>query len=677
MGDKLHDLSPVNVDFSAGEQLTGAKLTSWAQQIDRGFALLEKVIGDPLSDSHPLFSSGNTPAGGWGYNTSGAVVGTEQRHLQILTLARLIGPASVLNPRVLTNNTVTLTQAVLGGQNVFETRYRPISSVSVSEILIDVFSNLVGSAEDVHRFGDYYIDETNGAITYIGAQSGNVGTITYTVDLSAANAGDTYEDATFNVIPDPNQTTKCTVTGPSAGRYTLAIPTATHQQTDWDELTTALDSDEDPNYLQQLTLPTAWAAEFTSGDQLPEGLAKVWDGTANSFLEGHTFYYVDQTSIQVDDTHTLATGSDRYSLVVHGTDIVRLLDQLRTRFHKHEHTGEDGARSIDHRHLTGKARGYATIPHNAGGSDLIIGWTQDTTETDYNDHPQYLHRSGMDDSDLKNAMFGDILFAPQEHDGTDIFTFNPGSISNSSYGLYFLKGAGNDAPRIYATSQSIPFNPDSLTLTLSSNIDNSSYIGRINLSCAGLFNITSISGDVNVLAGDDIHLSHDSAGETIVRGSSSVDEAGRLKVAGDSSAYGKATVQGLVSVEESGDSGLANGDGAVEAEGGFGENGMDKYVNFYWKDFTTSAQGSAPYNLDVSLTDLSSKTVVGYTAMARADSSNLWRDGQVNQTSTWEFSTVYDSSANRIRFTFKDTAWESPGISTVNMRVTVFYRGDV
>lgn len=451
MSDKLRDLSPVNVDFSGGEQPTAAKLTSWAQQIDRGFALLEKVIGDPFSDGHPLFSSSNTLTGGWGYNTTGVNIGAEQRHLQILSLARLIGPASVLNPRVLTNNTVTITENVLGGQNEFKTRYRPITSVSLVEILANVFTSSVAQS-NVNEFGEYNVDEANGLITYIATQSGAVGTITYDVDISAAKATDTYEDATFNVLPDPNQSTKCTVTGPSAGRYTLSIPTATDQQTDWDELTTTLDSSDDPNYLQQLTLPVAWATEFTSGDEIPDGLVKIWDGTANSFLEGQTFYYVDQTSVHVSDVVTLTTGSSRYSLVVHGTDIIRLLDQLRTNFHKHEHVGDDGSKPIDHRHITGKARGSITLTEIGGGASLDIGWTRNSGATNFNEHPMYLHRNGADTSTLKNAMFGHLIMAPEEYDdGTNGWA--------SSQKIFYDGIEGQDG----ANTRRISFGSDAIT----------------------------------------------------------------------------------------------------------------------------------------------------------------------------------------------------------------------
>ena len=86
MSDKMRDLTPVSVDFSGGEQLTSAKLTGWAAQIENGFRKLELVLGDPASHGYTIFeSSTDTLTGGWCYGRTGVNLGAESRHLQIMS----------------------------------------------------------------------------------------------------------------------------------------------------------------------------------------------------------------------------------------------------------------------------------------------------------------------------------------------------------------------------------------------------------------------------------------------------------------------------------------------------------------------------------------------------------------------------------------------------------------
>jgi hypothetical protein len=708
MGDKLRDLTPVNVDFSTGEQPTGAKLTGWASQIERGFRTVERLLGDPYSDGHPLFASSNTPIGGWGYDQSGVNVGAEQRHLQIMNLSRLIGPASVLNPRVLTNNTATLTEEVLGGQNTFRTKYRPITFVSFTESLSGVFTTSKGFPKAVVRFGDYHLNETTGTLTYIGAQTGSVGTITYTVDLSDANAGDTYEDATFNVIPDPNQSTKCTVAvSGTPGRYTVTLPvTIDDGQTGWDELGTTLDSNEDPNYGQQATLPTAWATEFTSGDEIPEGLIKLWDGVGNSFLEGQTFYYVSQTSVEVDDVVSMTAGSDQYSVVVVGTDIIRTLDQLRTRFHKHEHRTDDGSRGIDHRYLVGKARGYLTITEKDGGDDLTIGWTENSSALSYNDHPQYLHRYGKDSSSLKGAMFGDILFAPQEWDqGNDDIFHDLGD----TYGVLFGKES-LDGPRIRGN-----FNDgveETLTLLLqgsggagdhdrSDGYDSIVLTGtkRIVLDNTGqsTYSIKILSGNrVDLEAGDDIWLTANDeivlyAADNItlrsngsdgvrIRDNSGSAKGGRLEVQGNASAGGYLAVTGSIVVAEANDGGGHTfSDGAVHASRGFGNSDfLGMHLSHWWDEqsFSGAAAGTTDtFDVSALVDSAHFSSVVGYQIMVKTGSgADEWKDGQshASYNNPNAFYSEYDESTKDITIRWTGAGWTGGQNPVVRVVVTYY-----
>lgn len=702
MSDKLRDLTPVRVTFSAGEQPTAAKLNNWADQIERGFRVLESAIGDIYSDSHPLFSSGNTPAGGWGYDKTGTNLGSAQRHLQIANLARLVGPASVLNPRALTNQTVTITEEIPGGRNEFLTRYRPITNVSLTETLTGVFTTSKLNANTVVSFGDYNVDNSLGRVTYIATQSGSVGTITYDVDVSAAFAGDTYEDATFNVIPDPNQTTKCTVTGPSAGRYTITLPTATDGQTNWDETVSALTLEEDVNYSSQLTLPTNWSTEFVSGDEIPAGLVMLWDETASSFLAGQSFYYVSQTVIEVDDTVTLDTGSIRYSIVTVGADITRTLDSLRTKFYKHAHNGSDGSMPIDHNSLTGRARGYISIPEGGGGTAKNVGWTRNNSQTNNNDHPQYLHRVGSDGSDLKNAMMGNLLFAPEEYDdGTNgwagveklFFDGTEGQTGFNTHAIFF-GATSTGAPRIRAEYLG---STDGAVLTLrgggSSTYTKTSNDGivlesqrRIVLDNAGqsTYSIFLNSGrDVNLVSGEDINLTSDrtvivDAAEEIeldtdlgiyfqhgamsnvrVERNDVSGRGGRLAVKGDSTSYGTLTVEGKISATFASSGSID--DGEIHAVKGFcTPSAAGAGVAMFAKS-TNDILGSMPDNTVVSLstvTDLGQ--LRGIQIMARLQSDDLWYGPNGSGSAAYYY--IYDVSANTISVYFTGSYWDTQAV---------------
>jgi len=444
MSDFLRDLFPVSVEFSTGEQPTASKLTGWARQTNNGLNTVAKAIGDLWSDSHPLFNSTNTPVGGWAFTKSGSTLGTDQRHLQLLNLARYVGPSSALNPRGLTGITSSIVGEVIPSNvNHFYLKFIPKAGTIVFSNGV-VFATSVGSVGNVNDTGEYYIDTTTGLITVWDTGS-SPGTVSYDVDVSASYMGDSYEGASFNVLPDPNQSVKCTVTGPSGGRYTVALPIITDQQADWDDLSVTLDARDDLNYLAQLELPGYFAAEFTSGDQLPEGLVGLWDGSAKAFVEGIDFFYLNQNSLEVSDDKVLNTGSSQYSVVVVGTDISRTLDSLRSKYRKHIHDGTNGDMRVKHSDLSQLATSSVTI------DSLVYAFTKVNTGHPNNDHPQYLHRGGKDASPLKNAMLGDLLFSATGEFGSSLF-----NIANSSYGIRWGKSDSNGAYLYwYATNSAL------------------------------------------------------------------------------------------------------------------------------------------------------------------------------------------------------------------------------
>jgi len=421
-------------------------------------------------------------------------------------------------------------------------------------------------------------------------------------------------------------------------------------------LTTVSDSDEDPNYNAQLYLPASWSGEFTSGEQLPDGLVKLWDASSNSFLEGQTFYYSTQAQLQVDEAVTLSSvgtpispddGTQRYSVVVVGTDITRTLDQLRTRFHKHEHRGDDGTFPLDHKYLTGSARGVLTI-EDVGGDpldDLVVGFTQNSSTINFNDHPQYLHRAGQDTSQLKNALFGDLLLAPTkwEQSTDSIFHHN-----EDSYGIRF---GDVDGPYIYG----VDFGASDLGLYVTS--PNSLYCysdNRILNFTPGDVTLWSIGDNVNLLAGDGINLTHGRVDPGVKIDSSDASYDGRLLVSGvnhDTEIVG----------------------GTVTAEQGFVGKAAGTAIAPYLYEGNESL-GSMPDwgNIDFSTLLPSTYNVVGWTLMVRRISDDNWFDGQkVTGETNYEYYGWWNSDTRYFLIRFNGSHWDS---QTVRVKIVLWYK---
>ena len=463
MADKHRDGFPVLPIFSAGEQLNPAKLSSWAAQTDRGINQLEYAIGDIHAKSWPYFSTlpDNTPIGYWAYTRiGGALSGTlAQRHEQITNIGRSIGPMSALSPRILpsiTNKTLTNWLMPSNGTDF----YLPFAPETVSDTHpaftdTTTFANRQTSPEDINAIGDYYVGADGRVVVQraVGI-NGSSRAVTYDINVSYANASDAYPGATLNVIPDPNQTTRCTVTSIGSGEYRLAFPTITQQQADRNEQTVTLGDPSigklDLNYGETPTLPAYFATHYAAGAQILEGLVYVWDNTANSIVDGCVYEYDTQTSIIVipPSTSPLVVGTDRYSVIVNGTDLARTIDHLRWRHYIHAHVPGDGSQPISHSSLAGNIVGpVVTIL----GTDYSVPMVQSVQNGV--DHPQYLTRRGYDpdvdggedDStqgpNWGGAMVGNIRFGSRNWLASSAQVVGTTLAQQvSSYGVEFITG---------------------------------------------------------------------------------------------------------------------------------------------------------------------------------------------------------------------------------------------
>lgn len=403
MPDKFKDTFPVPISFVSGEQPSAAKLTAWALQTNAALNQIENALGDMHSDFFPLFGSTNTPSGKWSYGKDGVALDAIQTHLQILNLARLVGPASALNPRILGHHTATITDEPLPSDvNEFYLRFRPAGTVTFS---LAKFATPVAGPALVTIYGEYYVDALTGKVVVWDGSGGN-GTVTYSIKTTTDNLLDTYHEAYFNVCPAPQQAVKCTIAA-SGSDWRITLPVVTHQQGNWTETSTALTAQNDPNFNAQLSLPLWLSNEYVASDVIADGLLAVWDEEERRVING-AFKFVSATEVDYDgDTgEVLVAGSDRYSLLVSGgTDITRTIDNLRSRYRVHTHDGTNGDMRVPHENLDTLAVGWVTS--DTGGPSY--SFFDDGANKFPNHHPQYLGRWGLDSSVSRNAMLGDLL----------------------------------------------------------------------------------------------------------------------------------------------------------------------------------------------------------------------------------------------------------------------------
>lgn len=411
MSDKLAQGVAIIPTFSAGESPSPEKLNALSIQVKKSLTGMEKAIGDIHSQSWPYSPNSTTKLSGeYGRSiaSENALSGTTERSLDIANIARLIGPASNLNPRTLTEE-ATIVENVPRDVFQFSLKYIPKGPISsTNPVFSDTATHITfkSSPQGLVDYGDYHVT-SQGVVYRMNAPAGHVdaGTVSYTYDVAANNGGNNYQGARFNTIPDPNQAdagTGLTVNAIGGDdKHLIELPTITHQQSNLLGTGTTL-TDLDANFGQQLKLPKVLTDNFFTGEQIPPGFLYLRNHTTNKVYENATYWYESETEFKignVDLTTEIAAGDVFVAFTV-GTDITTSIDDLRKKaFHNHDRT--NGEPFVDIDSIVGFTREVAM------GNSLVAG----------NFAPQYLHRYGFQDSPVddnwnrQNAMLGDIYFA--------------------------------------------------------------------------------------------------------------------------------------------------------------------------------------------------------------------------------------------------------------------------
>jgi hypothetical protein len=464
MADKLkQDL--VSVTFAQGEQPSAMKLNGAFAQMENAIEFINESIGDLHSRQTHLTSGGSVF-----YLSDQDLVGPN--------IGRLAGSAGWLNPRHPGRIRVTDLEVIFAGhqsaggdpatvvsmygsfshlnRKEFVLPYLPILMTSTEGAASFQFqfswtggswtigapgvgyldgsakaANRVSSINDLDSTGDYHVSGDGVITLYDGLDNGEGFKVTYSFDT----VPDSYDGASLNVLPDFSQTTVgslCTVTQIDANTFDVALPTASARRSwtlsswyppvqwyPWDNAA----AHADPLSGYQLTLPYSLTSSLSTGDTIPSGFIQLYDASSRTTIANLTFTYRNTTTVRVTGA-SLTTGSDRYRIVVVGTNAYRTLDKLREDYYWHDHSGrllsQDGVymgHRISHMDLLNQIDEGST-QHTAGFQPSMLGPSR-------NPHPQYLHRRGYkydnetsaDERNWHNAMIGPLLMAGT--DGTD------------------------------------------------------------------------------------------------------------------------------------------------------------------------------------------------------------------------------------------------------------------
>ena len=425
MGDKFPSTVNAFINFVAGEQPTADKFNALVAQTKYGFAGLEAAIGDIHNASWPYIADTSSTSATRltipffrNILTGSAVANSDSngRSLDIANIARLIGPASNLNPLTLTES-ATITNEAVGdsGDTQFCLGY-PISGTiggSNPAFSNDAASALVtykSSLQLIEADGDYHVTRDGNVYTHKAISSGL--TATYTVDPTAWASGASYSQSRFNVIPDPNQISagsiqQVTVTAAAAdGLHVVQLPLVTHQQTDKSGTTASLSDAQDLNHNVQAKLPFTLTENLSVGQTIPAGFVYLKNVTKNEVYTDATYIYNDEDTFQVGgvDLDASITAGDKFQVLTIGTDITSAILDLQYKLFNHTHDRSFGESKV-------KADDLADVYEKPGESGVFL-----PSSMDGNHFAQYLHRDGYRPSaettvvNDDNALRGNLVF---------------------------------------------------------------------------------------------------------------------------------------------------------------------------------------------------------------------------------------------------------------------------
>lgn len=378
--DKFNSLRARLVEFIAGERLNAEKLNGMYDFLRRDIEDAYGAIGDIYDENY-----NNNPRN-LSYRDSNETENAPKRAFDIANLTRIIGPASNLNPRFLENTTIS-NEIVPNGLYEYQPRYKAGTIQAINGLTLKTTFD----GENQYNFSD-------GTIRF-SSPTNNI-TINYTTDIS--ESGPNYNNARFNVIPDPNNSEnlgKLIVTLNNNGSYSITLPSVKGNQEE------AILDNADLMFEKQIKLPKWMEESLAAGDTIPQYSLYLKNRTTQEAYVDATYVYDSATQVTVSN---LAIGDQDcieefdLCLITVGTDITTSIDDLRKKFFENKRDGSFGEPKIS-------ILDIVEIFKNQPGNGLVFG----KSEHNYNTLPMYLHREGYkDDSNNingNNAMLGDLV----------------------------------------------------------------------------------------------------------------------------------------------------------------------------------------------------------------------------------------------------------------------------
>lgn len=412
MADRFYINTTNLVTFTAGERPSADKFNAVNKYFSRGLESLAKVIGDAHDDGAPHGLTSSIYLTNKWNRSSGS-----ERPLDILNLARLIGPASNLNPRYLNRITGSVVEEIIPANTLEYYTNFPLRDGGISTPGILTLIREIDYERSMIAFNEPLSEDTE--LAYYVKQAEDI------------EGGPNYTDAEFNVIPDPNTPSSETdynllITEDGLGGYDIVLPRIAYQQS---KLLDRADSNidvSDPNNNIQIRLPK-WMSGFQNGQVIPAGSIYIKDRTTGESFVDAIYTYVTPTQVHITNVELCLTEDHTFCLVTAGTDITTSIDDIRTKLFMHKHDGSFGESRISIYDLKDVFK-YA--PPSGAYKKSELTW---------NAVPQYLHRDGwqegQDSFNGDNGMRGPLIM------GLESFVVGVNSISNDLTGtsekIYF------------------------------------------------------------------------------------------------------------------------------------------------------------------------------------------------------------------------------------------------
>lgn len=405
MSDKLNLLTSNIIRFVAGERPTADKFNAMNVYYTRAIDNICRAIGDmhDRSAHQPLSPQ-------WNPNQASL----EYRPLDIVNLARLIGPASNLNPKMFAEVSEIeeiITRSDFLNSKEFVLKYEiQYTGLVFPTIQIEKFNSSGLSLGVVNLIGgDCYIlfKRVLAFKSNIELNPGEYFKVTYTTEGST-QGGINYLGASFNTIPDPNEEVGLTsdeiIENSEDNGYNYKINLLERKIKDQQSGTHRLyhsdvSGKDEFNNNASYSLPKWWENKFSlnGGDpvRIPDGLIYLKNINTGEIYLTAEYAASDIHTIYIAGANLCLT--DEHRLICAGTDITTSIDDLRNKMFNHSHDGSFGESFIRIQDLVGK---YVT---GEFGPSTIPG----------NEFPMYLHRKGyLTDGNVQNgnnAMLGDLF----------------------------------------------------------------------------------------------------------------------------------------------------------------------------------------------------------------------------------------------------------------------------